>query len=197
VNAKSSPTASKTLEREAHPSLAEVLPEQILPKLENLPPEGREVIEEIYEATLAVSGPIPPPSLAAGYEKLLPGATDRLFKMAELQITSISKRMDADVDAETDSRSKNQTYRLCGLLAGALVSLSLIAAGCLVAIYGQAPVAGSLVSLLGVGTGLAGIFVKGRPLTDSETAEPKPKEVPRADRHSETKTQRARAHRKR
>jgi uncharacterized membrane protein len=47
------------------------------------------------------SGPLPPPHLLAGYEEVLPGAAERILKMAELE-----QRHQADADKAADERDK-------------------------------------------------------------------------------------------
>lgn len=50
-------------------------------------PEPKRIIKLVQKQIEAMgfSGPIPPPDLLAGYEKILPGSAERILKMAENQ----------------------------------------------------------------------------------------------------------------
>ncbi|MDO4711377.1 MAG: DUF2335 domain-containing protein [Peptostreptococcaceae bacterium] len=47
--------------------------------------DGKAVLEHRSYSEAHFSGPIPPPSVLEGYEKILPGAADRILTMAENQ----------------------------------------------------------------------------------------------------------------
>lgn len=56
----------------------------IIDKIEQLSPEKQSQILQTVQTTL-YSGPIPPPDAFADYDKVLPGAADRIMTMAENQ----------------------------------------------------------------------------------------------------------------
>ena len=49
--------------------------------IQKLPPEKREVT--VIERHASFSGPLPPPSILEDYDRVCPGAADRIIKMAE------------------------------------------------------------------------------------------------------------------
>ena len=62
------------------------LPDEAIELLKELPDEKRNIILKAIvsvEKSSSFAGPLPPPSLFNGYEKTLPGAADRILKMAE------------------------------------------------------------------------------------------------------------------
>jgi uncharacterized membrane protein len=94
------------------------------------------------------SGPIPPPSIMAEWEKLLPGSADRILKMAEKQtahrITIEEKVVDGDV-----RRSDR------GLIFGFIIALVMIIGGLIVIglghdVAGAAVITGSLIGVVGL-----------------------------------------------
>jgi uncharacterized membrane protein len=175
------------------PEEAQLL-EKIAPTLERLPPEERQVVVEMFEASVSHSGLMPPPSFMRGYAELYPEAPKKFFEFAEREVASLEARVGADIQGEIDHRQKNQTYRLAGLFAGCLVSISLIVAGALVAILADAPLTGGFVAIVGVAAGLAGVFVQGRPLLDDKKdetrkqPEPSPKATPKGGQKSPSRT---------
>jgi uncharacterized membrane protein len=56
-----------------------------MPDNNRLPPGGRQV--QLVQETQIHQGPIPSPQDFAAYERVLPGAADRILKMAETQAT--------------------------------------------------------------------------------------------------------------
>jgi uncharacterized membrane protein len=105
------------------------------------------------------SGPIPPPSVIAGWEKLLPGAADRILKMAEKQSAhriAIEARV---IDGEIN-RSKT------GLWLGFVIGTVMIVGGLMVIGLGH-DVAGCTVigsTLVGV----VGAFIFGQKSREQE-----------------------------
>lgn len=103
--------------------------------------------------TVTYSGPLPPPSAMAEYERVLPGAAERILVMAE---KAAAHHQAIDVQAQ----------KLIGqdVLRGQLLGFSIAAAGLLVsgyAIYkGYPAVAGAIVAA--IMTGGVGVFVVGR-----------------------------------
>ncbi len=98
------------------------------------------------------SGPLPPPEFLGGYNEILPGAADRIIKMAEAQS---SHRQDLEFYAlKSDSRRSDR-----GLYAALIVALAGFALTAYVASLGQNWLAG----FVGIGTlaSIVGTFVYG------------------------------------
>ncbi len=91
--------------------------------LKSLPKEKRELLQTAFlaiEERSSFSGPLPPPEDFAKYEEVLPGATDRILKMAEEQSEHrmyCEKKM---VECNTSQSSRGQ------LIGALLVALCLI-----------------------------------------------------------------------
>lgn len=102
------------------------------------------------------SGPIPHPSIIAGYEQILPGSADRILKMAETQIQhrhSIEDKM-----SSADSRDS-----LLGIIAAWTICIACLIGGGFLAC--KAPnVVGNVCGVLMASGGIAGVisaFLKG------------------------------------
>ena len=105
-------------------------------------------IEESY-----FQGPIPPPALLEGYERIHPGLANRLVTMAE-------KTTDHVIQQEAQGQRASIVTTVLGQTYGFVIALSFLGAGTYLASNGQA-LAGAF---LGAG-GLAGIvtsFLKSR-----------------------------------
>lgn len=64
------------------------IPNDVTKVLESLPEEQRKVIVGAFcaiEESSSFRGPLPPPEMLKGYESVLEGASERIFKMAEKQ----------------------------------------------------------------------------------------------------------------
>lgn len=64
------------------------VPTNVTKVLESLPDDKRRVIVGALcaiEESSSFRGPLPPPELLKGYEEILPGASERILKMAEKQ----------------------------------------------------------------------------------------------------------------
>ncbi|MCM2502950.1 hypothetical protein NDN16_04570 [Aureimonas altamirensis] len=143
-----------------------------------LPEQQRLELQRAFYRRIVRSGPVPSATEMAAYARIFPDAPkvffqhlDRRMALEEKRIALVEARTDADILDEADHRNKNQTYRMVGLYLGAAVTISLIASGTLVAIIGGAPFAGGLMSITGVVVGLAGVFVRGRPLIDGRPSQ--------------------------
>jgi uncharacterized membrane protein len=157
------PTTSNNAEIEAQIALREEITRQISPLLPGDNPAQKAVIAERISSILVsekFSGPIAHPRHLAEYEKVCPGAADRIIAMAEAEMAS---RMEAarahtqllqqDQADERDDRRRGMQFGLAtigGLIFGALFCV----------VWGQPWVAGAF-----LGTGLfaaAVAFIKGR-----------------------------------
>ena len=65
-----------------------IVPEEITQIIDKLPKEEQHrIVRTIMaiERSSSFRGPLPPPDILEGYEKILPGASERILKMAEKQ----------------------------------------------------------------------------------------------------------------
>ena len=121
--------------------------------LESLPEDKRRVIVgALYavEASSSFRGPLPPPEILKEYESILPGASERILKMAEKQQDhriSIEKTI---VDRQTKQSGHGQTW-------GGILTILLCFITVFLGYYGHDVLAG----FIGTTTiiGLATIFV--------------------------------------
>lgn len=111
------------------------------------------------EVTSTWSGPIPPPDALREFNEIVPGSAERIFDMAEKQLDH-RLRMEETV-VRGDSR---RSY--LGLIAGFMLSATLIAGGVFLVVNGHDWAGGLLVGVNILG--LAGAFVYG---THSRRAE--------------------------
>lgn len=94
----------------------------------------------------AYVGPLPPPDTLAQYDKILPGAAERILRMAEEQ--SAHRR-----ELETTIVDKNNFYQGLGIMAGLTVSCGvlIVAAYCIskgASLYGLAAVVALIAGLV-------------------------------------------------
>lgn len=125
---------------------APVDPEVVLEQLNSLPPKLRQVVIASF------SGPLPPPDVFGGYDKILPGAAERILKMAEDEAQHRRSQESKMVDSECRDAS-------LGLSHGRTIALVALLVSGAVAIWGNAWVGGAL----GVSSiaSLVGVFVYG------------------------------------
>jgi len=92
------------------------------------------------------SGPIPPPAILSGYDSIVPGAAERILKMAE---ADASHQREIELLAITSTKSEVRIGQFFGLI----VSISSLALAAFAVLHNQPWVA----TLLGGGT-LVGII---------------------------------------
>lgn len=97
-------------------------------------------------------GPIPPPFLMDGYEKIVPGAAERILAMAERQ--AIHRQTLELIAVKSGSRDS-----LLGLIFGLTIALFTVACGSYCVLQGYS-VPGTIFGGIGLG-GLVGVFVYG------------------------------------
>ena len=120
--------------------------------LESLPEDKRDVIMSAMYAIeqKSYSGPLPAPEDFAEYEKILPGSTDRILKMAEKQV---------DHRISSDNKIIDNTYRQSGRgqILGAILVVMFGVISLILGLTGHV----SLAKYIGVTTviGLAVVFV--------------------------------------
>lgn len=110
------------------------------------------------------AGPLPPPSVLAAYDEIVPGAAERILAMAEAQ-SQHRQELEQHVIRSDAKRADS------GLKAGFWLSLTAIVGGVSVAILGH-PTAGATIATAAVAT-LAGVFVYGSHSRRSEREEKK------------------------
>jgi uncharacterized membrane protein len=144
-------------------ALQRVVETTLATNLEKLPPQDRQTVITMVAGMM--TGPLPPPAVAAQYEKLCPGFVDRSLKMAEIA-------QQAEIDAKADERQKNQNYRVFGMTWAGLVTLTLVLVGGYIAVNVNVYV-GVVTALISFVASAVAAFINGRPLAD-ETKEAQP-----------------------
>lgn len=119
------------------------------------------------------SGPLPPPQHLDRYEKVLPGAAERIVAMAE-------REQRHRHGWENKHLWFDGVQGVGGQLLGGLVLVALIAAAVYCAYIQQPAVA---VAFFGVAVaGVVGVLIKGRPLAGPREPEPPPAKKPKRAR---------------
>lgn len=111
---------------------------------------------------MAFIGPIPPPQILEGYERVCPGAASRIIEMAEQQ--GSNRRLIEQSLAASSQEEMRLGFREArtGQFCAVIVALAFIVAGAYVAITGH-PWPGALLGGGGVGLqALVATFVRGR-----------------------------------
>jgi uncharacterized membrane protein len=108
------------------------------------------------------SGPLPPPNILEQYNKIVPGAAERIIAQAECQTEHRIKLESKIIDSEI-SRSSH------GLIAGTIVALACIIGGCLL-VYADHDWAGATIATASV-VGLVGVFIYGTSIRRTDRAE--------------------------
>lgn len=118
----------------------------------------------VVHQSQSFSGPLPPPEILRKFDEVVPGAAERIIKMAEEQ-SAHRKDLEKRVIESDIARSK------WGQVLGFVIAIAGLAASALIAIYGNA-IAGSII---GVGTlaSLVGVFMYGAATRSKERIEKK------------------------
>ncbi|GAA1896448.1 hypothetical protein GCM10009716_03100 [Streptomyces sodiiphilus] len=133
-----------------------------------MPHEGELRIARMVVGELRHAGPLPPPELLAGYERVHDGLAERLVSMAEREQ---SHRHYMDRTDMTEANRLARRGQLCGLLA--LVVLAAVAVT--LAIVGE-PWAAAILGTIDV-LGVVGVFVAGQKFSAaSSQPEPRPEQ---------------------
>lgn len=143
-------------EREAHADDEEMVSQQDIIediKKSNIPEERKPVI--VQQMATMHSGPLPDPSAFAGYENTLPGAAERILRMAEAEQ---AHRFEIENKVlETDSRDS-----LLGIRLAALITVATVVVGALIILKSSnngGVAAGVVVGLSGIAT-TVGMIIK-------------------------------------
>lgn len=117
------------------------------------------------EVAMSFSGPLPPPEILKKYDEILPGAAERIIKMAEKQAEH-RQLLEQQVIKSDIKNSK------LGILCGFLIGIGGISGGVIVAIFGKQPLFGGILSFASLAI-LAGVFVHGNESRRKERMEAK------------------------
>jgi len=109
-------------------------------------------LQKITQMEMSYNGPLPPPALFEEYNKVLPGAAERILSMAEKQA---AHRQDLESRA-IKSGIKNS---LIGLIFGFILGVMTIVGGVYCILKGQ-PTGGTILSSAGL-VSLVSVFVYG------------------------------------
>src|SRR3989338_6291096 len=106
----------------------------------------------VTEVSQSFSGPLPPPEILRKFDEVVPGAAERIIKMAEDQSIH-RKELEKKVIDSDIARSK------WGQILGFVIAIAGLAVSAIVVVYGSAIAGG----IIGVGTlaSLVGVFMYG------------------------------------
>lgn len=124
-------------------------PEEKISIIENSSKQGRDPREIL---TAFHSGPLPPPSILEGYERVLPGSAERIVKMAETQ--SLHRQLLEKTLVSTSSRNSTM-----GLIFGFIIAVIAFALSAYLIYTSHVVVGGIMGSAVIVA--LVGVFVYG------------------------------------
>lgn len=84
-------------------------------------PEGEERLEITENVKVSIRGPIPPPEVLEGYERIVSGSAKLIFDNFEAESTHRRK-------LESEASNRDSFRSIAGMIAGFVVALLLIAA---------------------------------------------------------------------
>lgn len=103
------------------------------------------------------SGPIPPPDLLERYEKTSPNAAHRIIAMAENEAKHRHKSELILLTAGVKDQKAERQERRIGQICGTIICFLILAAGTIIAVFGNAPVTGGSI-ITATLVAIAGIF---------------------------------------
>lgn len=142
--------------------LAKLLPHDVKQNIEDADRDDREMLLASAVKHIQYEGPLPPGYMLREYEEVLPGAADRVFRMAEQQAEH-RQYMEKQVVA-----SKSRAELLGVVFAGTIVLATVI--GGIFLIHAGNDIAGLSTLIVGIG-GIAGTFIYGTRSEKKERAE--------------------------
>ena len=110
----------------------------------------------IMMQSVEYSGPLPTPSMLAGYNDVLPGAADRIMTMAEKQAAHRQEK--EIIKVRTEARDS-----LLGIASATLLCLIIVGCGTTIALVvrnSAAVICGSVLDFAGIAS-IVGTFLKG------------------------------------
>ena len=123
------------------------------PSPEERPATRADLIEVAAASIRHFSGPLPPPEVLAAYNQILPGAAERILKMAEEQ-----ERHRHQIEARV-VRS-NTFAQTAGVIFGFILALIAIAGGIWLAYFGKS--GAGLTTIIAAVAGLVATFIYGK-----------------------------------
>jgi uncharacterized membrane protein len=101
----------------------------------------------VHQQETIISGPLPAPDVIAGYEKVLPGAADRIIRMAENEQSNRFKYLNRVTVFQAGLTLIGQMFAFAVVLISVIEGVALIKAG--KPPYGVSVIITSLVALVG------------------------------------------------
>jgi uncharacterized membrane protein len=101
----------------------------------------------VHQEETIISGPLPSPEIIAGYEKVLPGAADRIIRMAENEQSNRFKYLNRVTMFQAGLTLIGQLFAFAVVLISVIEGVALIKAG--KSPYGVSVIITSLVALIG------------------------------------------------
>ncbi|MBN6850391.1 DUF2335 domain-containing protein [Staphylococcus saprophyticus] len=127
--------------------------EEVLKRImDDADPEERKFI--MRKLSVTKSGPLPEAQEFKDYEKALPGAGDRILKMAEKEQEN---RIELTKREQTKYYESNDKLTLIGVISSTIVSVCGIAGSVILGVMGQ-PWASGLIGVLSLGSIVANIL---------------------------------------
>jgi uncharacterized membrane protein len=162
-----SPTQQQleTLIKEIDPKTFESIPQKVRPKVAQL------VQAAVIQTSISFSsGPLPPPESLARYNEIVPGAAERILRMAETQSDHRKQLENRTVDSQIRQSDRGQWLAFA-------IAIAFLIGAVITALYGHDTVAG----ILGGATvvSLAGAFIAGKVQQQRNLAEKRPGVRPR------------------
>jgi hypothetical protein len=129
-------------------------------EISNLPDDVKTLVLKRISSSVSMTGPLPPPSILAGYEQVLPGAAERIVSMAE-------KEQDHRHSFDNKCQKTDSRDSLLGILCGFVLGVAALVAGVIVIMRVPNKVGAVTGSVLGI-SGIASIvatFISGTKAT--------------------------------
>ena len=129
-------------------------------EISNLPDDVKTLVLKRISSSVSMTGPLPPPSILAGYEQVLPGAAERIVSMAE-------KEQDHRHSFDNKCQKTDSRDSLLGILCGFVLGVAALVAGVIVIM--RVPnkvgaVTGSVLGISGIGS-IVATFISGTKAT--------------------------------
>ena len=128
--------------------------------------QNNQQLARVEQVTTRFSGLVPHPDILAGYEKVCPGAAERIIKMAENQTAHRIELEKIVIDSNNKKAQNGQVFAFA-------ITIVAIIAGSIVAIIGKNTASYLLGGILSGGTivSVVGLFLYGKRENRKERAE--------------------------
>lgn len=137
------------------------MPQEPEPPAQQTPSAPAESKTKVVAVELQFSEPLPPPELLAAYERILPGAADRILRMAEEEGRHRRSLENRAVDADIEAMRRQFTEARLGQIFAFLIAVMFIASGTYLVTVKDNTAVGLLFGAVGLG-GLVSTFIWGR-----------------------------------